>query len=57
MESTVREGWSLGYGMVVIEDASSTFSDEWHTFAIDNILPRISRIRSTDAVLRALEAV
>ena len=56
VESTVREGWSLGYGMVVIEDASSTFSDEWHTFAIDNILPRISRVRSTDAALRALEA-
>jgi len=56
VESTVREGWSLGYGMVVVEDASSTFSVEWHEFAITQILPRISRVRSTAEVLAALEA-
>ncbi|WP_291540063.1 isochorismatase family protein [Brevundimonas sp.] len=56
VESTAREGWSLGYNMVVIEDACSTFSAEWHAFAIDNILPRIARVRSTAETLDALEA-
>lgn len=55
VESTAREGWSLGYDMVVVEDACSTFSPEWHAFSVGSILPRISRLRSTDQVLAALE--
>ena len=56
VESTVREGWSLGYGMVVVEDACSSFSAEAHDFATTQILPRIARVRSTAQTLNALEA-
>lgn len=56
VESTVREGWSLGYGMVVVEDACSSFSAEAHGFATTQILPRIARVRSTAQALDALGA-
>lgn len=55
VESTAREGWSLNYNMVVVEDACSTFSAEWHTFSVEAILPRVSRLRSTADVLATLE--
>lgn len=57
VESTAREGWSRNYDIVVVEDACTTFSAEWHAFAVEAVLPRISRLRSTEAVLAALEAV
>lgn len=56
VESTAREGWSQNYSMVVIEDACTSFSAEWHGFSVEAILPRIARVRSTEAVLAALEA-
>lgn len=56
VESTVREGWSLGYGMVVVQDACSSFSSEAHDFATTQILPRIARVRSTAQTLNALGA-
>ena len=56
VESTAREGWSLDYNMVVVEDACSTFSAEWHAFSVEAILPRVSRLRSTADVLSALGA-
>jgi len=54
VESTAREGWSLNYNMVVVEDACSTFSAEWHAFSVEAILPRVSRLRATAEVLAAL---
>ena len=54
VESTAREGWSLNYNMVVVEDACSTFSAEWHAFSVEAILPRVSRLRATADVLAAL---
>ncbi|MCK6104085.1 MULTISPECIES: isochorismatase family protein [unclassified Brevundimonas] len=56
VESTVREGWSLGYGMVVVEDACSSFAAEAHDFATTKILPRIARVRSTAQTLNGLGA-
>lgn len=57
VESTLREGWSLGYDMVTVEDACSSLSADWHDFAVKAILPRISRVRTTAEVLTVLEAV
>lgn len=54
VESTAREGWSLGYSIIVAEDACSAMGDGMHEFAIKNILPRISRVRSTAEILNAL---
>ena len=44
MESTARQAWEHGYALILAEDATSSFSAEMHQFAIEKILPRLSRI-------------
>ncbi len=53
VESTVRHAWELGYNVVVAEDLCATFSPELHEVAIKFLLPRISRIASSDAIALA----
>ena len=50
VESTVRAGWELGYDMVVVEDACTTYSAAMQSFAFEHILPRIARVSTTDAL-------
>ena len=54
VEQTAREAWQHGYSVVVAEDATSSVSEAAHRFAVETILPRISRVRSTEAILAAL---
>jgi nicotinamidase-related amidase len=54
VESTARDAWQLNYSVLVAADAVSSLSAEMHRFSIDSILPRVSRVRSTDAILEAL---
>jgi nicotinamidase-related amidase len=54
VESTLRQGTGLGYAFVTVEDACSSHDAEQHCFAIRNIFPRLSRVRSTSEVLAAL---
>jgi nicotinamidase-related amidase len=55
VEQTAREAWQLGYAVVVAEDAtSSSLGEAGHRFAVETILPRISRVRSTEAIVAAL---
>jgi nicotinamidase-related amidase len=56
VESTAREAWQHGYSVVVAEDAVSSVSEAMHRFAIENILPRIARVRSTAEILAAVAA-
>jgi nicotinamidase-related amidase len=44
VESTARQAWERGYNVVIVEDATTSLSAEMHNFAINEILPRISRI-------------
>jgi nicotinamidase-related amidase len=44
VESTARQAWEHGYAIIRAEDATSSPSIEMHSFAINNIFPRISRI-------------
>ena len=55
VESTARNAWEMGYGIVLAEDACSSPSMEMHQFSIKNIMPRISRVRSTAEVLAAFQ--
>ncbi len=50
VESTARHAWELGYEVVVVEDACTSFSAEMHRMAFQGVLPRISRVRATDDV-------
>ena len=54
VEQTAREGWQLGYSIVVAEDAASSVSEAAHRFAVETTLPRVARVRSTEAILAAL---
>ena len=54
VESTARTAWELGYALVFAEDAMSAQSAEQHAFSVDNILPRLGRVRSTAQILEAL---
>jgi nicotinamidase-related amidase len=56
VESTARDAFERGYGLVFVEDAMAGLSAEAHSFAIKTIFPRIGRIRSTQEVLNALRA-
>ncbi|GLQ99977.1 hydrolase [Dyella mobilis] len=54
VESTARNAWELGFGLVFAEDATSSTSAEHHAFAIDNIFPRLGFVRSTSQILEML---
>jgi nicotinamidase-related amidase len=54
VEQTAREAWQLGCSVIVAGDAASAVSEAAHRFAVETILPRIARVRSTEAILAAL---
>ena len=54
VEQTAREAWQHGYAVVIAEDATATTDAELHRVAIEKILPRIARVRSTAEILQAL---
>ena len=54
VESTARQAWERGYGVVIAEDACTTMSAELHDMATRSIFPRIARVaQSADIVLKA----
>jgi len=54
VESTARDAWQHGYELVIAEDMCSSMGAGLHEFAIQKILPRLGRIRSTGDILSAL---
>ncbi len=54
VESTARDAYERGYEQVFVEDACTARSAESHAFAIQAILSRIGRVRSTETVINAL---
>jgi nicotinamidase-related amidase len=54
VEGIVRGSVNRGFDVVVIEDCCASYPDEWHRFAIDNIMPLLATVTSSDAVLVAL---
>ena len=54
VEQTAREAWQFGYSVIVAEDAVSSISEAAHRFAIETVLPRVARVRSTEAIVAAL---
>jgi nicotinamidase-related amidase len=56
VEGIVRASVNRGFDMVVIEDCCASYPDEWHRFSIDNIMPLLATVTSSEAVLAALGA-
>jgi nicotinamidase-related amidase len=54
VESTARNAWELGFGLLLAEDAMSGASGEHHAFAVENIFPRLGRVRSTAQILEMM---
>ncbi len=54
VESTARNAWEMGFRLVLVEDACSAHNQEQHDNSVQNIFPRIGRVRSSDDVLAAL---
>jgi nicotinamidase-related amidase len=54
VESTARDAWERGFGLIFAEDATSATSAEHHAFALENIFPRLGRVRSTAQIVDML---
>jgi len=54
VESTARQAFDQGYQLVFVEDATTSMSDDWHRFAVENVFRRMGRVRSTQQVIDAL---
>jgi len=54
VESTARDAWQHDYAIIIAEDICSTFSEEMHHFALEKVLPRVAKIRSTDDIIAKL---
>ena len=55
VEATARDAHNLNYAVVIPADACSSVAPNLHAFAIENILPRIARIRRSAEIVAALE--
>ena len=56
VEGLVRASVNRGFEMFVIEDCCAGFPDAWHDFSVTNILPLLSTVTSSAAVLAAFQA-
>ena len=54
VESTARDAFDRGYELIFVEDAMSSLSVPAHDFAIQNIFPRVGRVRTVEEVLKKL---
>ncbi len=53
VESTARDAWQHNYAAVVAEDACSSLNPDMHRFAVERILPRVARVRSSAVIAAA----
>jgi len=56
VESTAREAWQGNYSVTLVEDATSSVGN-YHEFAVKNIFPHISQVKSTQEVLASLRSL
>ncbi|CAJ0794065.1 Isochorismatase family protein YecD [Ralstonia psammae] len=56
VESTARAGWEHGYALVLAEDAMSSTDAAMHRSSVENVFPRLGRVRDTATILAALTA-
>ncbi len=54
VESIVRASVNRGFDMVVVEDCCASYPDSWHRFSVENIMPLLATVTTSDAVLAAL---
>jgi nicotinamidase-related amidase len=55
VESTARDAYERGFGLVFAADAMTGIQAECHANSLSRIFPRMGRVRSTDAIVAALQ--
>jgi nicotinamidase-related amidase len=55
VESTARDAYERGYHLVFAANAMTGSSAESHANSIERISPRMGRVRSTEAIVEALQ--
>ena len=53
-EGTARDASDRGYRVVVLADCCESVTDEWHEFAVTQILPLIAQVVTADDFIRSL---
>jgi nicotinamidase-related amidase len=54
VESTARAAWEHGYALVLAEDAMASFTEAMHRSPVENVFPRLGRVRQTAEIVAAL---
>ena len=54
VEATARAAFDLNYDVVIAADACGSVAPGLHEFAVENILPRIARVRQTAEIVAGL---
>ncbi|MFN2614215.1 MAG: cysteine hydrolase family protein [Actinomycetota bacterium] len=54
VEGTARGAANRGYRVVVLEDCCAGVPDEWHRFSVENILPLIAEVTTSDIFIASL---
>ncbi len=57
VEGIVRASVNRGFDLVVLEDCCASYPDEWHRFSVENILPLISTVTTSAALIEKLNEV
>lgn len=53
VEATARAAFDFNYNVVIASDACGSVAPGLHEFAVEQILPRIARVRQTAEIIRA----
>ena len=56
VEGIVRASVNRGFDLVVVEDCCASYPDEWHRFSVENILPLIATVTSSEAVIEQMNS-
>jgi gluconolactonase len=55
VESTIRYGADLGYEMVLVQDACSSFDADWHRAALEYAVADLGEVATVDELVAALD--
>ncbi len=55
VESTARQGYERNFQQIFVEDAMSSLSSAMHNFSVNNILPRLGQMTTTDKLLSLMQ--
>jgi nicotinamidase-related amidase len=54
VEGTVRAAANRAFDVIVAEDCCASAPDEWHRFSVENILPLIATVTTSESVIAGL---